>query len=104
MTGCTSVTFEMIYFRLSSPTVSEQEPAEPSKPAKPAAKAARQESSDAKPHADTAPPPPKNESQATKLLDDLFRKTKATPCIYWLPLSEAEVRRVVELSSWITLF
>ena len=30
-------------------------------------------------------------SQATKLLDDLFRKTKATPCIYWLPLSEAEV-------------
>eukprot|EP00057_Strongylocentrotus_purpuratus_P031423 XP_784540.2 PREDICTED: apoptotic chromatin condensation inducer in the nucleus isoform X2 [Strongylocentrotus purpuratus] len=25
-----------------------------------------------------------------KLLDDLFRKTKATPCIYWLPLTEEQ--------------
>jgi apoptotic chromatin condensation inducer in the nucleus len=30
--------------------------------------------------------------KATKLLDELFRKTKATPCIYWLPLTDAEVR------------
>ncbi|XP_070537205.1 apoptotic chromatin condensation inducer in the nucleus-like [Ptychodera flava] len=26
-----------------------------------------------------------------KLLDDLFRKTKATPCIYWLPLTQQEI-------------
>lgn len=31
-------------------------------------------------------PPP------AKLLDDLFRKTKATPCIYWLPLTNEQVR------------
>lgn len=30
-------------------------------------------------------PPP------AKLLDDLFRKTKATPCIYWLPLTNEQV-------------
>lgn len=29
----------------------------------------------------------KEEEAPAKLLDDLFRKTKATPCIYWLPLS-----------------
>ena len=28
------------------------------------------------------------EEVPAKLLDDLFRKTKATPCIYWLPLTE----------------
>lgn len=27
-----------------------------------------------------------------KLLDDLFKKTKATPCIYWLPLTNDQVR------------
>ncbi len=27
-----------------------------------------------------------------KLLDDLFRKTKATPCIYWLPLTKDQVK------------
>lgn len=27
------------------------------------------------------------EVQPVRLLDDLFRKTKAMPCIYWLPLS-----------------
>lgn len=26
-----------------------------------------------------------------KLLDDLFRRTKASPSIYWLPLSEEQV-------------
>lgn len=30
-------------------------------------------------------PPP------AKLLDDLFRKTKAAPCIYWLPLTNEQV-------------
>lgn len=25
------------------------------------------------------------------MLDDLFRKTKAAPCIYWLPLTESQV-------------
>jgi len=28
---------------------------------------------------------------ATKMLDDLFRKTTTTPSIYWLPLSDAKV-------------
>lgn len=26
-----------------------------------------------------------------RLLDDLFRKTKITPCIYWLPLTAEQV-------------
>lgn len=26
-----------------------------------------------------------------KLLDDLFKKTKTIPCIYWLPLTEEQV-------------
>lgn len=35
----------------------------------------------------------KNEEETpAKLLDDLFRKTKATPCIYWLPLTPEQVR------------
>lgn len=34
---------------------------------------------------------PKVEEPPPKLLDDLFSKTKATPCIYWLPLSEEQV-------------
>lgn len=33
-------------------------------------------------------PPP------AKLLDDLFRKTKATPCIYWLPLTNEQVNHL----------
>lgn len=41
------------------------------------------------------PPPRKikkrdNDAPA-RLLDDLFRKTKATPCIYWLPLTAAQI-------------
>ena len=31
------------------------------------------------------------EEPPAKLLDDLFRKTKATPCIYWLPLTAEQV-------------
>jgi len=31
------------------------------------------------------------EEPPAKLLDDLFRKTKATPCIYWLPLTEEQI-------------
>ncbi|CAF97701.1 unnamed protein product [Tetraodon nigroviridis] len=34
----------------------------------------------------------KAEEPPAKLLDDLFRKTKAAPCIYWLPLTEEQVR------------
>ncbi|XP_071347704.1 apoptotic chromatin condensation inducer in the nucleus [Trachinotus anak] len=30
------------------------------------------------------------EDPPAKLLDDLFRKTKAAPCIYWLPLTEEQ--------------
>uniref|UniRef100_A0A096MF07 SAP domain-containing protein n=1 Tax=Poecilia formosa TaxID=48698 RepID=A0A096MF07_POEFO len=30
------------------------------------------------------------EDPPAKLLDDLFRKTKAVPCIYWLPLTEEQ--------------
>lgn len=37
------------------------------------------------------------EGSPAKLLDDLFRKTKATPCIYWLPLSDAEVLIIFHL-------
>ncbi|XP_029437277.1 apoptotic chromatin condensation inducer in the nucleus [Rhinatrema bivittatum] len=37
------------------------------------------------------------EEPPAKLLDDLFRKTKAAPCIYWLPLTdEQSARRVTE--------
>lgn len=31
------------------------------------------------------------EEVPAKLLDDLFRKTKTAPCIYWLPLTEEQV-------------
>lgn len=35
-------------------------------------------------------------SQPGRLLDDLFRKTKAVPCIYWLPLSEDQIKEKEE--------
>lgn len=40
-------------------------------------------------------PPP------AKLLDDLFRKTKATPCIYWLPLTNEQVGEFSEQKSYV---
>lgn len=40
-----------------------------------------------------ATPLDKPEEPPAKLLDDLFRKTKAAPCIYWLPLTEEQVSR-----------
>ncbi|KAK9510927.1 hypothetical protein O3M35_005602 [Rhynocoris fuscipes] len=33
----------------------------------------------------------KDSDAPARLLDDLFRKTKATPCIYWLPLTAAQI-------------
>lgn len=33
----------------------------------------------------------KDNEPPLRLLDDLFRKTKATPCIYWLPLTPEQV-------------
>lgn len=33
----------------------------------------------------------KEEEAPAKLLDDLFRKTKSTPCIYWLPLTAEQI-------------
>lgn len=33
----------------------------------------------------------KADEPPAKLLDDLFLKTKAAPCIYWLPLTEEQV-------------
>lgn len=36
----------------------------------------------------------KEEEAPSKLLDDLFKKTKATPCIYWLPLNAETVSRI----------
>ena len=46
-----------------------------------------------------SPPPAKKEThKATKLLDELFRKTKTTPSIYWLPLTDAQVNSM--LLSW----
>jgi len=35
----------------------------------------------------------KKESRPTKALDELFRKTKAKPVIYWLPLTDEEVAK-----------
>ncbi|XP_053324442.1 apoptotic chromatin condensation inducer in the nucleus [Spea bombifrons] len=35
------------------------------------------------------------EEPPAKLLDDLFHKTKAAPCIYWLPLTEEQVLKKV---------
>nr|SVE71356.1 EOG090X0F73 [Daphnia similis]SVE71988.1 EOG090X0F73 [Daphnia similis] len=39
---------------------------------------------------------PKDETPA-KLLDDLFRKTKATPFIYWLPLTASQIAEKEEM-------
>lgn len=36
-----------------------------------------------------------DEPPPAKLLDDLFRKTKATPCIYWLPLTNEQVNKII---------
>lgn len=33
-----------------------------------------------------------DEPPPAKLLDDLFKKTRAIPCIYWLPLTNEQVR------------
>lgn len=33
----------------------------------------------------------KNNDPPLRLLDDLFRKTKTTPCIYWLPLTPEQI-------------
>lgn len=32
-----------------------------------------------------------DQKNAGNLLDNLFRKTKTTPCLYWLPLSDEQV-------------
>ncbi|XP_077355036.1 apoptotic chromatin condensation inducer 1b isoform X2 [Festucalex cinctus] len=41
----------------------------------------------------------KTDEPPAKLLDDLFLKTKAAPCIYWLPLTEEQAaQRVLERS------
>jgi apoptotic chromatin condensation inducer in the nucleus len=37
------------------------------------------------------PPPPKEPETPAKTLDDLFKRTQASPMIYYLPLSEEEV-------------
>jgi hypothetical protein len=36
------------------------------------------------------------EEPPAKLLDDLFRKTKAAPCIYWLPLTDSQVSTLLQ--------
>lgn len=36
------------------------------------------------------------------MLDDLFRKTKAAPCIYWLPLTESQVS-ALHAQQWVEL-
>lgn len=40
----------------------------------------------------------KADEPPAKLLDDLFLKTKAAPCIYWLPLTEEQVSPTTVLS------
>lgn len=37
-----------------------------------------------------------NEDTPAKLLDDLFQKTKSSPCIYWLPLTDEQVQERAE--------
>ncbi|TPP60290.1 Apoptotic chromatin condensation inducer in the nucleus [Fasciola gigantica] len=37
--------------------------------------------------------PKRRYEEPAKLLDDLFRKTASTPCIYWLPLPEEQARK-----------
>ncbi|CAL1270947.1 unnamed protein product [Larinioides sclopetarius] len=37
-----------------------------------------------------------NEDTPAKLLDDLFQKTKSSPCIYWLPLTDEQVQERLE--------
>ena len=54
-----------------------------------------------------------DQKNAGNLLDNLFRKTKTTPCLYWLPLSDEQVRFGIQcarlirmrliLFSWILL-
>nr|CAG4649742.1 EOG090X0F73 [Scapholeberis mucronata]SVE93926.1 EOG090X0F73 [Scapholeberis mucronata] len=51
---------------------------------------------DARPVDDHGVVKPKDETPA-KLLDDLFRKTKATPCIYWLPLTASQIAEKEEM-------
>lgn len=36
-----------------------------------------------------------DQTNAGNLLDNLFRKTKTTPCLYWLPLSDEQVSVVI---------
>ena len=40
-----------------------------------------------------------DQRNAGNLLDNLFRKTKTTPCLYWLPLSDEQVSVVIFFSS-----
>lgn len=44
------------------------------------------------------PPPPKKPEPPVVTLDDLFKKTKATPRIYYLPLTEEQV--AAKLAAW----
>lgn len=44
--------------------------------------------------------PKVEEEPPAKLLDDLFRKTKATPCIYWLPLTDEQVNLLLSSQRW----
>ena len=43
-----------------------------------------------------SPEPDVVEEAPAKLLDDLFKKTKATPCIYWLPLTEQQIAEKIK--------
>lgn len=56
----------------------------------------RRRASPEKRRASTSPSPSRKYSKKEndpplRLLDDLFRKTKTTPCIYWLPLTPEQV-------------
>ncbi|XP_054707467.1 apoptotic chromatin condensation inducer in the nucleus-like [Uloborus diversus] len=37
-----------------------------------------------------------NDDTPAKLLDDLFQKTKSSPCIYWLPLTAEQIKEKAE--------
>jgi len=48
----------------------------------------------------------KTNEQPAKSLDDYFRKTKAKPSIYWLPLTEEQVfkKEFLKFSKHLKLF
>ena len=57
--------------------------------------------SNPRPEREMLPPPPKEPETRAMTLDDLFKRTQASPMIYYLPLSEEEVAaKLAARSRW----